>query len=202
MTKNRLNRGLHRAHKSTVQSVLISLLAGALLSGSVLAQTPPPASSTPTATPPPRISAPASTQAKPPSAAALAKARGTPTRYLPARFAGRAGRYYSFAWGIDQLSVKWAESGEMIRFSWHVLDAARAQVLNDKKAEPSLIDPQRGIGLVVPAVENVGQLRQTSTPETGRSYWVAFSNKGRLVKRGDRVNVVIGTFRADGLVVD
>jgi hypothetical protein len=31
---------------------------------------------------------------------------------------------------------------------------------------------------------------------------MAFSNKGRLVKRGDRVNVVIGKFRADGLVVD
>jgi hypothetical protein len=90
----------------------------------------------------------------------------------------------------------------MIRFSWHVLDAARAQVLNDKKAEPSLIDPQRGIGLVVPAIENVGQLRQTAPPENGRSYWITFSNKGRLVKRGDRINVVVGTFRADGLVVD
>jgi hypothetical protein len=31
---------------------------------------------------------------------------------------------------------------------------------------------------------------------------MAFSNKGRLVKRGDRVNVVIGQFRAEGLVVD
>jgi hypothetical protein len=90
----------------------------------------------------------------------------------------------------------------MIRFTWRVIDAPRAQLLNDKKAEPSLTDPKRGIGLVVPAVENIGQLRQTSTPETGRSYWIAFSNKGRLVKRGDRVNVVIGTFRADGLVVD
>jgi hypothetical protein len=29
-----------------------------------------------------------------------------------------------------------------------------------------------------------------------------FSNKGGYVKRGDRVTVVIGKFRADGLVVD
>jgi len=29
-----------------------------------------------------------------------------------------------------------------------------------------------------------------------------FSNKGMYVKRGDRVNVVIGKFHADGLVVD
>jgi hypothetical protein len=45
-------------------------------------------------------------------------------------------------------------------------------------------------------------LRQSVAPEAGKSYWMAFSNKGRLVKRGDRVNVVIGPFRAEGLVVD
>jgi hypothetical protein len=55
---------------------------------------------------------------------------------------------------------------------------------------------------VVPSLEKVGQLRQSATPEAGKVYWMAFSNKGRLVKRGDRVNVVIGTFRAGGLVVN
>ena len=174
-----------------------AVLTGVLLVNGAQAQTTPPASGGPAP-----ASSHASAQARSANASVSANSRGAPTRYLPDRFAGRAGRYYSFVWGIDQLNVKWVESGEMIRFSWRVLDAPRAQVLNDKKAEPSLIDPQRGIGLVVPAVENVGQLRQTSTPETGRSYWIAFSNKGRPVKRGDRVNVVIGTFRADGLVVD
>ena len=137
-----------------------------------------------------------------PTQAAAGKPAGTPTRYLPNRFAGRAGVYYKVAWGIDSLSVKWAESGEIVRFSWRVLDAEKAKVINDKKVEPALIDPQAGVSLVVPAVENVGQLRQSATPEAGKSYWMAFSNKGRRVKRGDRVNVVIGPFRADGLVVD
>jgi hypothetical protein len=105
-------------------------------------------------------------------------------------------------WGIDSLTVKWAESGELIRFTWRVLDPARAAVLNDKKAEPSLIDPRAGVSLVVPTLEKVGQLRQSQTPEAGRSYWMAFSNKGRLVKRGDRVDVVVGSFRAENLVVD
>jgi hypothetical protein len=121
---------------------------------------------------------------------------------LPNRFAGRAGVYYKAVWGIDSLSVKWAESGELVRFSWRVLDPERAKVLNDKKAEPSLIDPQAGVSLVVPVMEKVGQLRQSAPPQQGRSYWVAFSNKGRLVKRGDRVDVVIGPFRAENLVVD
>ena len=123
-------------------------------------------------------------------------------RYQPDRFAGRAGKYYSLIWGIDSLSVKYAESGEVIRFSYRVLDANKAKTLNDKKLEPSLIDPKAGVKLVVPSLEKVGQLRQSSTPEAGKSYWMAFSNKGRLVKRGDRVSVVIGKFRADTLVGD
>ena len=100
------------------------------------------------------------------------------------------------------LSVKWTESGEIIRFAYRVLDGDKAQALNDKKSEPSLIDPQAGVKLVVPSLEKVGQLRQSATPEAGRVYWMAFSNKGRLVKRGDRVDVVIGQFRAEGLVVE
>jgi len=115
----------------------------------------------------------------------------------------RASRYYETVWGVDALVVKWAESGELIRFSYRVVDADKAKVLNDKKVEPVLIDPRAGVKLVIPTMERVGSLRQTpSTTEAGKSYWMAFSNKGRPVKRGDHVDVVIGQFRAQGLVVD
>jgi hypothetical protein len=127
---------------------------------------------------------------------------GKALHYRPERFAGRAGTYYRLVWGVDSLSVKWSESGEVVRFSYRVLDADRAAVLNDRKSEPSLIDPQAGVKLVVPSMENVGQLRQSAPAEVGKSYWMVFSNKGRLVKRGDHVSVVIGAFHADGLVVD
>ena len=122
--------------------------------------------------------------------------------YRPDRFAGRAGNYYRMVWGVDSLAVKWGESGEVIRFTYRVLDAEKAKALNDKKNEPSLIDPKAGVKLVVPSLENVGQLRQSVIPENGKSYWMVFSNKGRPVKRGDHVAVVIGAFHADGLVVD
>jgi hypothetical protein len=124
------------------------------------------------------------------------------SRYQPDRFAGRAAAYYRLVWGVEGLGVKWAESGEVIRFSYRVLDPEKAKILNDKRSEPSLIDPQAGVQLVVPSMEQIGQLRQSGTPEAGKAYWMAFSNKGRLVKRGHHVSVVIGTFRADGLVVD
>jgi hypothetical protein len=130
------------------------------------------------------------------------RSTGTAVRYLPDPFAGRAGVYYRALWGIDSPSVKWAESGELVRFSWRVLDPVKAAALNDKMAEPSLIDPQAGVSLVVPTMEKIGPLRQSATPEAGKSYWIAFSNKGRRVKRGDRVNVVIGPFRAEWLTVN
>jgi hypothetical protein len=146
----------------------------------------------------------ASSDTTPQSKTAPAPVKKTtqPTRYLPNRFAGRAGIYYKSVWGIDALSVKLTESGQIVRFTWRVLDPALAKPLSDKEAKPSLIDPQAGVSLVVPTLENIGMMRQAQTPEAGKSYWMAFSNKGRIVKKGDRVNVVIGTFRADGLAVD
>jgi hypothetical protein len=146
--------------------------------------------------------APASSPAQATQAPTQAKSAAKPTRYHPDRFAGRAGSYYKLTWGVDSLAVKWAESGEVIRFGYRVLDADKAKALNEKKSEPSLIDPRAGVKLVVPALENVGQLRQSAPPENGKSYWMVFSNKGRPVKRGDRVNVVIGQFQANGLIVD
>ena len=122
--------------------------------------------------------------------------------YRPDRFAGRAGKYYALVWGVDSLSLKYAESGEIIRFSYRILDPSKARTLNDKKLEPSLIDPAAGVKLVIPSLEKVGQLRQSSTPVAVNSYWLAFSNNGRLVKRGHRVDDVIGSFRAQGLEVD
>jgi hypothetical protein len=126
------------------------------------------------------------------------------SHYHPERFSRRAGLYYDLLWGVDSLSVKWTEQGEIIRFAYRVLDGNKAAALNDKKSEPSLIDPRAGVKLVVPSLEQVGLLRQTPNgkPEVGKAYWMAFSNKGRLVKRGDHVNVVIGRFHADGLVVE
>jgi len=125
----------------------------------------------------------------------------TPTRYQPNRFPRRERAYYQLVWGVDSLVVRLTESGEIVRFTYRVLDPRKAKTLNSKEAEPSLFDPQAGVKLVVPSLEKIGQLRQTATPEAGKSYWMAFSNKGRLVKRGDRVGVEIGAFRIDGLEV-
>ncbi len=127
---------------------------------------------------------------------------GSPTRYQPDRFAGKAKRYYASVWGVDSLSVKSAESGELIRFSYRILDPQKARIFNDKKIGAYLNSPEHRIQLVIPSLEKVGQLRQINKPEAGKSYWMAFSNPHKTVTRGDRVNVVIGNFHADGLIVE
>jgi hypothetical protein len=98
--------------------------------------------------------------------------------------------------------VKSAESGELIRFNYRVVDPQKAAVLNDKRSEPELIDSQARVKLVVPQMEKVGKLRQSSTPKAGMTYWMAFSNPTFAVKRGHRVDVVIGSFHANGLLVE
>jgi len=145
----------------------------------------------------------AAAQSASPAGTAAAKpgAPGAPSRYQPERIAGKAARQYGLIWGIDAISAKLTESGEVVRFSYRVLDADKAKALNDKKNEPALIDPRARVRLVVPHLPFVGQMRQSAAPEPGKSYWVAFSNKGGKVKRGDRVSVLIGAFHADGLVV-
>ena len=146
--------------------------------------------------PPPKAANPA------PAAPAAPKSPPRPSRYAPDRFAGRAGRYYELQWGIDSINVKLVESGELVRFSYRVLDPAKANALNEKQNAATLNDPKAGVSLVIPTMEKIGPLRQSTAPEAGRSYWMTFSNKGRRVVRGHRVDVVIGPFKASNLVVD
>lgn len=165
------------------ETLLGIALAGGFLTSRSLAQTAP-------------------TQDPPDAAASRPATSPARTRHRPNLSSKRASEYYTLIWGVDSLRVKSVESGELIKFTYRVLDPGKAEALNDKKNEPSLIDPQAGVRLEIPQLEKVGKLRQSSTPEAGKSYWMAFSNKGRVVKPGDHVNVVIGKFHADGLIVE
>jgi hypothetical protein len=150
----------------------------------------------------PQSSTPAqAVAATPPSAAAARPAPAWQGSQLN-RLSGRAERYYEGVWGVGELRVKVAESGQLIRFNYRVLDPAKAAALNDKKVDPELIDSQGGVKLVIPQLEQVGSLRQSSTPKAGMIYWMAFSNPTLAVKRGHRVDVKIGSFRANSLVVE
>jgi hypothetical protein len=153
---------------------------------------------------------PASSPSATPAPGASSANKGAPaTRPAPVwqgsqanRVSQRAEKYYEGVWGVGELRVKVAESGELIRFNYRILDPAKAAALNDKKMEPELYDAQARVKLTVPQMEKVGKLRQESTPQAGMTYWMAFSNPTLVVKRGHRVDVVIGSFRATNLVVE
>ena len=171
------------------------LLAGCFCASALSRQTPSASSQT-------SGGAPAQTVApSQPNAAAKSPApawQGAQTKGL----SRRAEIYYEGVWGVGELRVKVAESGQMIRFNYRVLDPAKAAALNDKKAEPELDDAQAGVKLSVPQMEKVGKLRQSSTPKEGMTYWMAFANPTLAVKRGHRVDIVIGSFHANGLLVE
>lgn len=146
------------------------------------------------------ISSGQSAQSPSPEAKATAPSGG-PNHYSPNRPPSREAAYFSILYGVDSFSVKAVESGELIRFTYRVLDGNKAKVLNDKKNEAYLVSPEKHVKLIVPSLEKVGQLRQSSAPVQGNTYWMAFSNPGRPVKPGDRVNIEIGQFHVQGLLV-
>jgi hypothetical protein len=166
------------------------LTLGLLIGGAASAQT---------ATPPTK---PAAAAAAAPAAAASAAAsrRGIASRQQ--KESTKAKNHYITAWGIDKMKVSTTASGNLIRFSYRVAEPERARVLGDKRFTPYMVSPRHNAVLQVPVMDKVGMLRQAATPEAGQEYWMVFSNKGNLVRPGDRVNVVIGSFHADGLMVE
>lgn len=149
--------------------------------------------------------APASPGAKTSAPTTAAKVQRPPSikpaRYRAGGLPVGAAKEYELRWGVDQLTVSLVESGQLVRFSYRVTNAAKAAIVHDKAAAPRLLDEKVHAVLQVPTMEKVGPLRQSGAPEYGKSYWMVFSNKGNIVKAGHRVSVVIGQFRVDGLVV-
>lgn len=114
----------------------------------------------------------------------------------------RHGLYFERNWGVDIVGIRRVSSGFMLRFDYRVVNPARASALTDRGTRPYLIDQATGTALAIPAMENVGELRQVAPLQRNRTYFMIFGNPGGLVRRGSRVTLVVGNFRAEGLIVD
>lgn len=115
-----------------------------------------------------------------------------------ARYAER----YKREWGVDIVGVRRVSSGYMLRFAYRVLDPVKAAPLFDERTKPYLYDVASGARMAVPAMENIGELRQTPKPVADRTYFIIFGNPGKLVQSGGRVRIVVGKFEIDDLIVD
>jgi hypothetical protein len=136
------------------------------------------------------------------AAAPPATRPGTSSPYRRMKLSERAREFYPAVWGIDRLRVSSTSSGNLIRFSYRVLEPKLAKALGDHEWTPYLYAPRSHAMLQIPTMEKIGQLRQLNAAEADNEYWMAFSNKGNLVRPGERVNVIIGKFHADGLLVE
>jgi hypothetical protein len=109
---------------------------------------------------------------------------------------------YTIEWGVSDMKVRLTSQGTLVRFTYHVVEATKAKALADKAAAPKMFNPRTHAELQIPVMEKIGELRQTTGLESGKDYWMVFSNSGGLVKSGDRVAVRAGTFYVEGLLVE
>lgn len=105
-------------------------------------------------------------------------------------------------WGVDVVGVRRVSSGLMLRFDYRVVDPDKASVLTDRKTRPYVIDEATGTTLAVPALENIGELRQVAPLEASRTYFIIFGNPGGLVKQHGRITLVVGPLHLEGLEVE
>src|SRR5215469_16820534 len=69
------------------------------------------------------------------------------SRYVPNHSPRKASEFYSLVWGVDSLSVRAVESGSLVRFSYRIVDPAKAAVFNNKQVEAFLDVPAYRIRL-------------------------------------------------------
>lgn len=105
-------------------------------------------------------------------------------------------------WGTEVVGVRRTAAGTMLEFRYRVIDEEKAKPLFARLTKPVLVHEASGAELPVPRPAKTGPLRNSDPPVQGRTYWMFFTNPGGLVKPGETVSVVIGDFRADGLVVE
>lgn len=139
------------------------------------------------------------TAAAPPATATSARKKSP---YQPEGIPRSGREFVALTKGVSDMRVRRTNAGNLIRFTYRVTNADLAAAVNDRQTKPYLIGHTSHVMLEVPVMEKVGPLRQSPRAEEGKEYWMVFSNKGDAVKKGERVSVVIGQFRVDGLIVE
>ena len=109
--------------------------------------------------------------------------------------------YMKRQWGVEVLYVRQTSAGYMLEFRYKVLDAEKAKALFKRQTKPILTHVESGAKLIVPTPAKTGALRNSNTPLADHTYWMFFANPGKLVQPGEHVNIEIGDFLVEGLVV-
>jgi hypothetical protein len=115
--------------------------------------------------------------------------------------AAAAAKELEAKWGVQISALRISAAGNVIDFRYRVTDAVKASALGNPGSKPELRDRATGKSLHVPNTK-VGQMRSTGQRlAAGRTYTALFTNPGKVVKPGNKVDIVIGDFRAEDLTV-
>lgn len=108
-------------------------------------------------------------------------------------------------WGVRPTSIRLTASDYFVDFRYKIIDPEKSKGLlsrSKENREVYLLVQKTGKKFPVP-VTKVGPLRSTTlSPKKGRQYTILFSNVGKSIKKGDKVSVVIGKFKAENLTVE
>lgn len=103
--------------------------------------------------------------------------------------------------GIDQLHIRVTADGHLLDLRYRVVDPERARSLLARDSTAYIVHQRTGRRLPVPSTPKAGALRNRGVPRAGKTYFALFANAGGIVRRGDRVTVVLGELAAQ-LVVE
>lgn len=104
-------------------------------------------------------------------------------------------------WGVRPVAIRLAAANHFLDFRFKIIDPEKAVQLMQRNTHAYVIDEASGKVLPVP-ITKLGPLRANAIkPKADKHYTILFSNSGRHVKPGSRVTVVIGTFKAEHLIV-
>ena len=106
--------------------------------------------------------------------------------------------------GVEAVALRPSMGGAVLDFRYRVIDAKKALPIFDRKLKPYLLDATGTVALGVPEDQKQGSLRASTRnpPVAGKQYYVFFANAHGSVSRGERVSVVLGPCRIDGVTVD
>ena len=108
-------------------------------------------------------------------------------------------------WGVRPASIRLTASDYFVDFRYLITDPEKSKAILSRSKENKevyLLVQKTGKKFPVP-ITKVGPLRSTTlSPKKGRQYTILFSNVGKSIKKGDKVSVVIGKFKAENLTVE
>ncbi len=105
-------------------------------------------------------------------------------------------------WGIKIESLRLSAANYILDFRYRVIDPIKAAPLFIRKTKPYIFDQLSNKKFVVSSPPKVGPMRSNANPAANRVYFILFTNPGKFVKSGNKVNVVIGDFKAEDLIVE